>query len=260
MTISNSGSDERGKITGGKAGDQTGGEWRVRSWYQSGWDCVLRHPNAAVRALIADMAEAAARNDRVGYDQLQRLTFWNQLSTVGHKPERITVACEADCSSGVAAIVKGAGYRLGFKALMAVDHTSYTGNLRARLKAAGFEVLTASKYLKSDACLMRGDILLNDVGGGHTCINLTTGGKAETTNNGGDTVKIELSVLKKGSKGEQVKTLQRLLKSMGYNIGSYGIDGVFGNDTSSAVIRFQSASKLETDAVVGVNTWNALLK
>lgn len=179
MTISNSGSDERGKITGGAAGDQTGGEWRIRSWYAGSWDVVLRHPDKNVREMIAKMAEAAAKNDKIGYDQAQRHTFWNQLSKVGYKPEKITTACEADCSAGVAACVKGAGYRLGDKDLKSLDHTSYTGNLRSRLKAIGFTALTESKYLTSDKYLLRGDILLNDVGGGHTCVNLTTGSKAQ---------------------------------------------------------------------------------
>lgn len=181
MTISNSGSDERGKITGGKAGDQTGGEWRIRPWYNGSWDVVLRHPNKTVRDMIAVMAEAAAKNDKVGYDQAQRHTFWTQLSKVNYRPEKITTACEADCSAGVAACVKGAGYRLGHKDLKSLDHTSYTGNLRSRLKAIGFTALTESKYLKSDQYLLRGDILLNDVGGGHTCVNLTTGSRAETS-------------------------------------------------------------------------------
>lgn len=52
----------------------------------------------------------------------------------------------------------------------------YTGNLRAALKAAGFEVLTENKYLTSDAYLLAGDILLND--GAHTATNLTDGAKS----------------------------------------------------------------------------------
>jgi surface antigen len=52
-------------------------------------------------------------------------------------------------------------------------------------------------------------------------------------------VKIELDVLKKGSKGAQVKTLQRLLSSFGHSLGKYGIDGSFGADTERAVKAFQ---------------------
>ena len=177
--ISNCGHDENGRYSGGKAGDQTGTEWRVINWYNRPWKCVLRHPNADVREMIASMAKAAANNNLIGYDQSQRGTFWTNLADSNYDPAQITVACEADCSSGVAAIVKGAGYRLGIDALKKVSTACYTGNLRAALKAAGFEVLTESKYLTSDAYLFAGDILLND--NAHVATNLTTGSKASGT-------------------------------------------------------------------------------
>ncbi|MFR5585521.1 MAG: hypothetical protein ACLTLQ_18430 [[Clostridium] scindens] len=64
------------------------------------------------RKLIAQMAKAAAVNNMVGYCQSHRGTFWTNLADSNFDPAQITVPCEADCSSGVAAIVKGAGYRL----------------------------------------------------------------------------------------------------------------------------------------------------
>ena len=39
--ISNSGHDENGGYRGGKAGDQTGTEWYLRSWYDRPWNCVI---------------------------------------------------------------------------------------------------------------------------------------------------------------------------------------------------------------------------
>lgn len=83
-------------------------------------------------------------------------------------------------------------------------------------------------------------------------------GEATEGQNGGNTVMVELNVLRKGSKGEQVKTLQRLLNAMGYSCGS--VDGIFGSRTLIAVKEFQKANKLIVDGVVGRNTWNALLK
>lgn len=174
--ISNCGHDERGKYSGGKAGDQTRTEWQVINWYNRPWKCVLRHPDVATRKLIAQMAKAAAVNNMVGYCQSHRGTFWTNLADSNFDPAQITVPCEADCSSGVAAIVKGAGYRLKNEKLKNVSTACYTGNLRAALKAAGFEVLTDKKYLTSDAYLLEGDILLND--GAHVATNLTNGAKA----------------------------------------------------------------------------------
>lgn len=177
--ISNCGHDENNKYSGGAAGDQTGTEWAVINWYNRPWKCVLRHPDTKVRRMIAQMAKSAANNNMVGYDQSQRYTFWEHLKASNYDPAKITVKCEADCSSGVAAIVKAVGYCLGIKKMQDVSIYLYTGNMRACLKAAGFEVLTESKYLTSDAYLLEGDILLND--SCHTATNLTTGSKATTS-------------------------------------------------------------------------------
>lgn len=74
------------------------------------------------------------------------------------------------------------------------------------------------------------------------------------------TVTIEMETLRKGSKGEQVKTLQRLLMALGYDLGKYGADGDFGAKTDEAVRAFQKAKGLGVDGIVGTNTWNKLLK
>ena len=86
-----------------------------------------------------------------------------------------------------------------------------------------------------------------------------------TTSKGESTVTIELAVLKKGSKGEQVKTVQRILKGLGYAMGTYGpkrdgIDGDFGGTTQKHVIAFQKKNNLAADGVIGKATWEALLK
>lgn len=173
--ISNSGHDERGKYKGGKAGDQTGTEWAIINWYNRPWKCVLRHPNAKVREKIAELSEKAAKNDNIGYDQNERTTYWEQLKKVGYDPSKIKTPCEADCSAGVMANVKAAGYILQIEELKKVTITS-TYYMRNMLVNAGFDVLTASKYLTSTNELLRGDILLND--GAHTAVNLTDGSQA----------------------------------------------------------------------------------
>lgn len=171
--ISNSGHDENGKYSGGQAGDQTGNEWRIQAWYSRPWNYVLRHSSSTVRECIAELSEEAAQNDRIGYDQNQRTTFWKQLKESGYHPRNIKTKCEADCSAGVAAIVKASGYLLGLKDLQNVSEDMYTGNERLTLKKAGFQVLTDSKYLTSDKFLLRGDILLYE--NHHTAINITDG-------------------------------------------------------------------------------------
>lgn len=171
--ISNSGHDERGKYSGGTAGDQTGTEWQIQAWYSRPWTHVLRHPDKNVRDWIATLAEEAAQNDKIGYDQNQRTTFWGQLKQCAYRPKNIRQPCEADCSAGVAAIVKSVGYLLALDKLQQVSADMYTGNERFALNQAGFTVLTDQKYLNTDRYLCRGDILLCE--GHHTCINLTDG-------------------------------------------------------------------------------------
>lgn len=173
--ISNSGHDENGKYSGGRAGDQTGKEWAIIGWYNRPWKCVIRHPDAEVREKIASLSEKAAKNDNIGYDQGQRVSYWNELEKAKYNPAAIKTKCEADCSSGVMANVKAAGYLLKNAKLKEVSITS-THYMREMLRQAGFEILTESKYLTSDSYLVRGDILLND--GAHTATNLTTGSKA----------------------------------------------------------------------------------
>lgn len=122
--ISNSGHDEKGKYSGGTAGDQTGGEWSIIKWYDRPWKCVLRHPSAKVREMIASLAEKAAKNNKVGYDQNQRTTYWTELAKAGYDPAAIKNKCEADCSAGVMANVKAAGHLLNEEKLKGVTITS----------------------------------------------------------------------------------------------------------------------------------------
>lgn len=178
--ISNCGHDERGKYSGGKAGDQKGDEWAIIPWYSRPWGVMLRHPNAAVGKKIAELAERAAKNDHIGYDQGDRYTFWQQLKASGYDPAKIAVDCEADCSSGVAALVKAVGYLIQDKKLQGVSICCYTGNLRAALVKAGFGTYTEKEYLNGDTYLRPGDILLLE--GHHVAVNLTEGKLANVGN------------------------------------------------------------------------------
>lgn len=168
IQLSTCGGDERGKARGGKAGDQTGTEWSIRGWYNSPWDCVLRHPDPAVRSEISKLSVSAAKNNAIGYDQDERITFWTHLKGVGYDPAKITAKCETDCSAGVCAIVKAVGYRLGIPSLQSISEYGWTGVMKDMFKKAGFQVLTESKYRTSSRYLVDGDILLNEVK--HTCI------------------------------------------------------------------------------------------
>ena len=167
--VSNCGKDENGGWHGGRAGDQTGKEYYIRTWYDYSQTQTARHPDQTVRETIARLARDAAENDCIGYDQDQRTTFWEQLRQVGYEPSKIRVRCEADCSSSTAAIVKAAGHLLGDKKLQGVSEWMWTGNEREQLQRAGFTIITVNVLRPST--LMAGDIQFNDAH--HTNIFVT---------------------------------------------------------------------------------------
>lgn len=160
--------DERGKASGGVAGDQTGKEVCTREWYNKSWISVIRAKDSKIAEKIAKAMEAACANDKIGYDQSQRTTLYTEAKAKNWDLSKITKACETDCSALVAVCVNAAG--------VTVSKDIYTGNEESALKNTGkFEVLKESKYLTSDAYLKRGDILLSN---GHTAVALSNGAKA----------------------------------------------------------------------------------
>lgn len=73
-------------------------------------------------------------------------------------------------------------------------------------------------------------------------------------------VSVDLPVLKKGVKGEYVKTLQVLLNWRNAFTGDLlDLDGSFGSNTLKAVVLFQEQNGLSPDGSVGKATWTKLL-
>lgn len=64
--------------------------------------------------------------------------------------------------------------------------------------------------------------------------------------------------LKTGSRGDDVKELQKALTEAGFPCGA--ADGIFGSDTKKAVIEYQKSKGLAADGIVGEKTWSALGK
>lgn len=67
------------------------------------------------------------------------------------------------------------------------------------------------------------------------------------------------NLLKVGSRGEEVRQIQQRLIAIGYDLGQFGADGVFGNKTDLAIRNFQQKSGLVVDGIVGEKTKSALL-
>lgn len=67
---------------------------------------------------------------------------------------------------------------------------------------------------------------------------------------------VNLFVLRKGSKHDAVRTLQRLLNANGAQLET---DGEYGTLTKQAVTDYQKAHALQVDGVCGRETWQALI-
>lgn len=174
--------DENGHARGGKAGDQTGREVCVRTWYDKPWIAVIRPNDKKVAKKIAKAMEQACANDNIGYDQNERTTLYAQARAKGWDLSKITTKCETDCSALVAVCVNAAGIE--------VSKDIYTGNEKQTLVNTGkFKAHTDKKYLTSDKYLKRGDILL---AAGHTAVVLSNGsGVTSTTTKPSTPAKVE---------------------------------------------------------------------
>lgn len=65
--------------------------------------------------------------------------------------------------------------------------------------------------------------------------------------------------LKLGSTGDDVRTLQQALRTLGYYPQPAMLDGMFGPKTEVGVRSFQHSRGLSVDGIVGPQTWSAIL-
>lgn len=247
--------DERGKAKGGLAGDQTGKEVCTRSWYDKGWNCVLRPKTSALAENSARIAENIADNPNVGYDQNQRNTLWNEYKATGKISPTTKVEC--DCSSFMTycAILGGANIPYGTNA-------PTTSTMESVFKNSGaYEVLTDKKYTESSDYLKRGDILLKK--GSHTVMVISDGSKAYE-NVETQKIVIPSATIRKGDKGTKVKQLQKALNTL-FASGLVE-DGDFGTKTYNAVVNSQRTLKnlgyytSTVDGIYGSNNRKALIE
>ena len=64
--------------------------------------------------------------------------------------------------------------------------------------------------------------------------------------------------LEQGAKGDEVKKLQQKLFDMGYDIGTSGVDGIFGPKTQEALKKFQKDSKIKPTGIFDQKTFDKL--
>ena len=245
--------DEHGKARGGQAGDQTGKEVSTQNWYlhSKGWR-VYRAKNPSVAEKIARCMEMACKNSKIGYDQGSRNTLYKEAEPFGFDVSKVTKPCETDCSALVRVCIAFAG-------ITSLPSGFRTGNMPSNLaKTGAFTELTGSKYQSQSTYLGRGDILVTK-SSGHTVVVLTNGSKYE-----GPVYPVDYDlgdrVIKYGCEGNDVKLMQEMLLKLGYDLGSWGCDGDFGDCTELALKAFQTDAKLDVDGECGPTTLVALEK
>ena len=165
--------DERGKISGGRDGDNNGREVSTQSYYakpaSAPWR-VLRPKDAAKAARIAACMRMACANDHIGYNQSKRLTLYNLAKPHGFDVSRVTQNCSTDCSALVRVCCAYAG--------IAVGNFTTANEARMLLATGEFVEMTGRKYRTGSAYLREGDVLVTP-GKGHTAVVLSSGNKSE---------------------------------------------------------------------------------
>ena len=89
-----------------------------------------------------------------------------------------------------------------------------------------------------------------------TILNDTYGAGLDVDGIFGRNTRAAIRNLSNGDTGEYVKVLQGFLIGRDQDTG--GFDGIFGNETESAVRTFQLAKNLTVDGIAGKNTFEAL--
>ncbi|MEZ3444298.1 MAG: lysozyme [Lachnospiraceae bacterium] len=150
--------DENGKLSGGKAGDQTGKEVSTQDYYMHSKGWYLLRPKSVENAdKLASAMLAACNNDNIGYDQSNRLDVISKLGRYGSMA-KIAEKTEADCGT----LVRGCCIEAGF------DPGNFTtaGEETALIKTGRFE---SKAVVTATTVLYNGDILVTKTKG-HTVI------------------------------------------------------------------------------------------
>lgn len=240
--------DERGKASGGKAGDQTGKEVKLAPWYNFGQDVVIRFKDEKLAKKAAECMKWLCETNYVGYNQApgKRTSAYNALKKLKWKYKKLRTKTETDCSQLISTVLNCIGIK--------VSPNIWTGNMVSALKATGkFEFLTQARYLTSDRYLKVGDIILNQ--SSHVIMALENGryyqkvSKPKGKYSGVYPQLPKKGYLSNGDTGIYVKRLQEFLKW--YGVYDDVVDGSFGPNTKSAVEKFQLAENLTADGSFG---------
>ena len=242
--------DENGHISGGKAGDQTKKEVSKQPYYvhSKGWLC-LRPKSVSDAKKIASAMDDACDNNNIGYDQYGRYGIVNGVKKYG-SIKKIKEKTEADCSSTIRACCIEAGFDPGdFNTSSEKSALERTGKFEK-----AFPVTSSTK-------LYNGDILVTKTKG-HT-VAVVSGNPRKSSSNTSKSPSVAKPTLKKGSKGSEVKKLQKNLNSLKITDKDgkkLSVDGIFGSSTEESVKKFQKKYGLSVDGIYGPKSADKMKK
>ena len=224
--IAHSSIDERGKISGGQAGDQTGKEVGIRTWYDKPFTQVLRIENKEVREQFANNMIDCANNNNVGYDQGGRNTILTEAEKVNFDFSKIAKKCESDCSSLATVCILGAIYKilgkdayLKAKAVLVVSgNCATTSTLPSRLQkltVIKVTLYTSTAYTRGTSKAVYGDIYNKP--GSHVVCYIDDGKKR----------------VKNDNFSQEVQDWQNAAIKDGFKFPKYGADGEWGAECES---------------------------
>lgn len=251
VAIAHASLDENRNARNGTAGDQTGKEVCIRTWYNKPWNCVIRFTDPKMALKVSNCMVMAALNNNIGYDQNQRNTLLNEARKYGYDTSKVAKPCETDCSALVSVACMYAG--IPESQLTIHGNCLTTRTLRNALKASGeVDIFTTAIYTSRTEKLKIGDILLKE--GAHVAVVVQA-----------DDIPYMLAsnLLRLGDKNESVKWLQAALNKNGARLV---VDGDFGPRTKQALMDYQRTHKdlngkqLEVDGIAGPLSLGVLKK
>jgi hypothetical protein len=240
--------DENGKVSGGKAGDQTGKEVSTQNWYlhSKGWR-VFRLNDSKLAIMLAKVISDLCANNHVGYNQSENTDLWNKLKALNWDWTKLEKDCNTDCAQLVRAALRCVGIN--------TDFFTTSNEPEGLLKTGKFTELKGTEYTNSSIYLKAGDILCTKTKG-HTVVVLNDGEKADkniSTEKLTYTGAFAAPTLKQGSKGNQVGYLQKFLNW--YGNYSLAVDNSFGSKTLAALKDFQLKEGLTVDGSYGPKSY-----
>lgn len=252
--------DERGKISGGKIGDQTGKEICTRTWYSKPWNVYLECTDTAMAEEAAKYMELICANNNYGYDQSQRTTGYTSIIKNGYNV--LNGKGEFDCSSLVSACYIFAGLNIPICTTRTLKN--------ALIRTGKFVFHTSKNYLNSDTYAKRGAIYLKE--GSHVVMALTNGSDSIPSN------RKEIQIFLNTYYGSAIKTVIGKLLVVDGIIGANSkmglaiafqvelnklgagikVDGAFGTASASAFANKVGTLKIGSKGIF-VTLWQCLL-